>query len=427
MRSIIQYRRAGLALAALSILAIPACDEDSPLGAAGEELAEQCGLTCPAVGVLEGNASISGVARIDAFFSSVVSFTTRCDAMAARIEGELGKIRASLGLEASADGAAIAAAIRTRYQLSGDLRVRAEPARCAVSAEATVQAQARCEGEVNPPMVSVACQGSCEVEASGEVQCEGELECTGTAPNLVCEGSCQGSCELAVAAECSGTCRGTCNGTCSIENTNGECAGACDGECQGTCELQAGGTCSGECRGECTYTPPSAECNGTARCKAEGSASVMCAGRCEGEVTPPSASVECDATAKAQASLDVECTPPSLEIDYAFSADASAETRAEFQAFLVGFRARFSVILAELERGKVIIAAGEDVIASADTAINAAVETVTEGDASLKAQIGVGCALGEIGNVSTAINGARTRLQGRVAVAAELSSELLGS
>jgi len=428
MRSIIQYRRAILALAATSILTIPACDEeDNPLGAAGEELAEQCGLNCPAEGILEGNASISGVAKIDAFFGSVVNYTARCDATASKIDAELGKIRGSLGLAATADGAAIVAAIRTKYQLTGELSVRAEPARCAVSAEACVQASARCEGKVDPGSVNVACKGSCEVEASGSVECSGELECTGTAPNLECEGACQGSCELTVAAECSGTCRGTCDGTCSAEDSSGQCNGTCEGECQGTCELAAAGTCSGECRGQCTYTPPDAQCNGTARCKATGSASVMCAGRCEGEVTPPSASAECEATAKAQASLEVECTPPSLEVSYGFSASASAETRAEFQAFLVGFKARFSAILAELKRVDVVIAAGEEVIASADGAVSAAVDVALEGDASLKAKIGLGCALGQLEDVGTAVNGATTRLRTRAAVATDLSTELLGS
>jgi hypothetical protein len=420
-----QYRRVVLALAASSILTIPACDEDSPLGSAGGELAEQCGLTCPAEGILEGNASISGVAKVDSFFRSVVTFTARADMTANRIQTELGRIKASLGLEANADADAIVAAISTRYRLEGGLAVRAQPARCAVSAQATVQAQARCEGTVNPGSVSVDCEGSCEVEASGAVQCNGTLECTGTAPNLNCEGTCQGSCELTAAAECTGTCRGTCEGNCSAENADGQCAGTCDGECQGTCELQAGGTCDGECRGQCTYTPPNAMCNGTARCTAMANATVKCEGRCEGEVTPPSASAECQASAKAEASLDVECTPPSIDISYQFAANANAQTQAEFQAFLVGFRARFSAILAELERANVLVELGGDIVASAEGAVNDAVNVAIDGDASLKAQIGLGCALAELENVGRSINGATGRLQTQVTAAAALSGELV--
>ena len=425
MRNITDYRRTMLVFAAFGLAVIPACsEEDNPLSAAGGELAEQCGLTCPVEGVLEGNASISGVARVDAFFKSVVNFQAKADLTASRINAELAKIRASLDLDANADGGAIVAAIKAKYQLEGDLAVRVQPARCAVSAEATVQAQARCEGEVTPPRASVECQGSCEVEASGSVECEGELECTGTAPELNCTGSCQGSCELAVAAECAGTCHGECDGTCSSENAMGQCNGTCEGQCRGSCELTAGGECSGECRGQCTYKPANAECNGTARCQAMGSASVECEGRCEGEFTPPEASVECQATAKAEASLEVECTPPSIDIGYQFSASADAQTKAEFQAFLVGFRARAAAIFAELKRAEVVIAAGADVKASAESALTESINVALEGEASLKAKIGLGCAISALPEVGTAITASTQRLQTQVTAAASLSTAL---
>jgi hypothetical protein len=153
----------------------------------------------------------------------------------------------------------------------------------------------------------------------------------------------------------------------------------------------------------------------------------MCTGRCEGEVTPPSASVECEATAKAQASLEVECTPPSIDVSYAFSADASADVRAEFQAFLVRFRTSFGAIRAELERADVIIAAGSDLGAAADGAVSAAVDTAISGEASLKAQIGLGCALGQLENVGKVITDSTARLNDSVSVAGDLSLTLIGS
>ncbi len=422
----INLRRAALLGAVITLAAIPACtEENNPLGAAGEQLAEECGLTCPSQGIVEGNASISGVAKVDAFFGSVVKFSATANAVANNIEAELAKIRASLGLEADADAAAIVAEIKAKYRLEGDLVVRAAPPKCAVSAQATVEAQARCEGQVTPPQVNVDCKGSCEIEASGSVECSGMLECTGTAPNLECEGTCRGSCKLEVAAECTGTCRGTCNGTCSVEDDEGNCAGSCDGECQGTCELEAGGSCSGQCKGECTYTPPEAECHGTARCTAMGSASVECKGRCEGEVTPPSASAECEASAKADASFDAQCTPPSLDVSYQFAANANAQTRAEFEAFLVRFKASFGAILAELERSEVVLAAAADLADTGADAVHAAVSASLEGDLSLKAQIGLTCALTELDDVAGVVESATTKLQGRIKVAGELSSELL--
>ena len=76
-----------------------------------------------------------------------------------------------------------------------------------IDAQASVQATARCEGEVNPGSAMVMCQGGCEVEASAEVDCgaEADLKCTATAPSIACEGTCRGSCtvEGSAAANCS--------------------------------------------------------------------------------------------------------------------------------------------------------------------------------------------------------------------------------
>src|ERR1043165_3700388 len=49
----------------------------------GGDLAKQCGLVCPGDGehVADGNVSISGVASVDSFFSSVVRFQTTADAI----------------------------------------------------------------------------------------------------------------------------------------------------------------------------------------------------------------------------------------------------------------------------------------------------------------------------------------------------------
>jgi hypothetical protein len=63
-----------------------------------------------------------------------------------------------------------------------------------------------------------------------------------------------------------------------------------------------------------------------------------CSGGCTGKATPPSASAnceaagECSAQAEAQGSASLECTPPSLELTYAFSAGVNAEAQAQFLA-----------------------------------------------------------------------------------------------
>src|SRR5215203_2331518 len=97
--NLINWRLVGMIFAAgVTTATIPGCGEDGPLG----DLAKECGLTCPAdgEGIVAGNFSISGVASIDAFFGSVVTFSSKANLVADNINGELAKIKARLGLEA---------------------------------------------------------------------------------------------------------------------------------------------------------------------------------------------------------------------------------------------------------------------------------------------------------------------------------------
>lgn len=418
MRNWMQLGPISLLAASGLLFSLPGC----------EEIKEQCNLECAEEGIVEGNASISGVARVDAFFGAVVNFTGTANRVSGNIEAQLNRIRASLGLEVNATPAQIVARIESRYRLEGGVRVVYREPRCAVDAQATLQAQARCDVQVDPGTASVKCEGTCEVEAGVAVDCgaSAEVECVGTAPQLECAGTCEGSCELTAAAECTGTCRGTCEGTCSATGADGQCAGQCDGECEGTCELTAGGECKGQCKGECTYTPPSGECeaNATVRCKAEANAQVDCRGRCEGEVTPPKASAECEASAKAEAKVNVQCTPPSVDVEYQFSANANAQVQAEFEAFLVTFRSSMSAIASELSRAKIVIVAGEELLTAAGGAVSGAVDASLEGDLSIRESTGLLCAVSELGNVGDAIEDSATRLEGQISVATDLTTKL---
>jgi hypothetical protein len=432
-QKLIDWRLAGMIFAAgMTAVTIPGCDdENSPLG----DIAEQCGLTCPVEGIAEGNFSISGVASIDAFFSSVVTFNTKASLVAGNINGELAKIKARLGLEANATPAQIKAAIIAKYNLdaSAGLRVKFQEPRCDVSAKATIEATARCDATVTPGSAKVQCSGSCEVEGSVMAMCSGSAmaKCVGQAngPNLRCEGECTGTCELTAAAECAGTCQGTCNGNCSAENADGSCNGECDGTCEGTCELSAKAECEGQCKGECEYTPPSGsvecEAGASVRCEAAAMGSVECNGKCDGEVTPPMASAECQASAKAEAEVNVECTPPQLALEYEFEGSASAEVQAEFDAFLSSFIQSYGRIVAELKRADIVLNAGADIGTAAGGALDGAFEAAADG--SLKAKVGVGCAITELDNVGGVITTASNNLRASVTAAAGLTTELSGS
>jgi hypothetical protein len=451
-------------------------------GSACDDIAEQCGLTCSEVGVAGGNASITGLASIDGFFGAVTNFSSKANKVSGDIDAELAAIAASVGMEGGAGAdfeAEFQANLKAKFNLEGNIGIDFQPPRCEVSASASIEATAKCDVNVEAGSVEASCEGKCEVdpgEIDLEASCEGEataeLTCTGTAPNLACEGSCTGSCELEVAASCegecsgsctveagvdvhcSGSCSGGCTGTCDGDTADGvECEGVCDGECDascemtgsaaancegscsGSCEMEAGGSCSGKCTGSCEYTPPSAECSGGAKaeveCKAEGSAEppqIDCSGSCSGSVTPPSASAECEASAKAEAEVSAECFPPSVSVSYALSAsgdvEADAAARAEFKAWLTGFKAHVGVIAAASAQAEFVVKAGEGIIdAAADVILNAAGEIDVSAD-PVGAYKVLNCLPDELAAVSGVITSATGNLKASVTGSVSLMTSL---
>jgi hypothetical protein len=95
--------------------------------------------------------------------------------------------------------------------------------------------------------------------------------------------------EARAAAECEAQASGTASVTC-----NGTCTGTCNGACNGTCEggTGKGGQCNGKCNGTCGGS---------------------CTGGCTG-ASDVNASAQCKAKAEVHASVDVQCTEPSLKI-----------------------------------------------------------------------------------------------------------------
>jgi hypothetical protein len=391
------------------------------------DLAEQCGLdvNCEAGGIAEGNAKISSVPSVDAFFASVINFKTTAASVSGGIDAELQALRADFGIAANADlSAEIQAQITANVE--GSLTVEAEPARCSADVSASLDAKARCEAEVDPGSATVMCEGSCEVEASADVSCDAsaDLKCTVTAPSIQCMGECKGSCEvmLTAAASCSGTCKGSCSGNCSAyassqTGAGGECAGKCDGMCQGSCEaeLAAGAQCMGSCKGECTMTNPSGGCEGGIRasCEAQAGAMVMCDGRCEGNIEPPSASAECEASVKAEAKMNVQCTPPRLAIDYELRAVTAA---------IENLKVRLPALLVSIKRANLAVEAGAELGGAAQAAIMGAFTAAGEGNA--RVFIGLACAVNQIGAVGTAVTDGTAQLQASITAAGDLTTGL---
>jgi modification target Cys-rich repeat protein len=308
---------------------------------AADDLADASAAACGPCGfVAEGDVGISGNVKLDGFFQAVSTlnaatvsiqgdFKADIDALIEVFEVD---VNANASIGAKVDALVLAIEADVTANASGGLSVNYAPPRCeanvsvAVSAQAKCEAKAKCEATIDPGSVEVECSGTCEGSCSAE--CTGGFECDFKA-GAACEGECKGSCELDAAAACEGTCRGTCSGSCTAYDGNQQCAGACDGECTGTCELTAAASCEGTCTGSCKVTAE-ADCQGEP-VKCSGSCSGTCSGSCQGSARPPSvmgeceASAECQAQAEAQASASVECKPPSLEVSFEFSGDASAQ------------------------------------------------------------------------------------------------------
>jgi hypothetical protein len=389
-----------------------------------------CDLSCPVEGVVEGNASITGIAQVDAFFGAVVDVNAAALSISGSLRSELDAIALSVGLEPGASGAEIAAGIEGKLMVAtaGGISINFQPPRCEASVEVAVAAAAECDVDVEPGMATVSCSGGCEVEGGVMASCEADatLKCTGTAPMFACDGTCEGSCELMAAGDCSGTCRGTCMGNCSVVDANGDCAGECDMGCQGSCELEAGGSCSGQCTGSCTYTPPmgaGCEADASAKCEAMAGGSIECDAKCEGEVTPPMVSAECEASVEAKADASIECFPPSLDVGFQWSAAYAADVmlQAEFKAWLEGFKGHISIMLAARTKADILVESLGNLSAAGSGALEASFGALADGDFS--ATIKIPCALEQL---PLAV-GLITDATGELSASASASVEVFGA
>ena len=395
---------------------------------------ECANLSCES-SLLEGSSSITGVAAFDSFFGAVIDVHAAATSMSASLRADRDAIAISVGLEAGASAEAIGAQIQARIDAAtaGGLELRYAAPSCSASAEVVASAAAECQVEVEPGEVAVSCEGSCAIEGGVMASCEADatLVCTGTAPNLQCEGQCQGSCELSEPGlSCEGTCRGVCEGECSVRDSQGNCAGACEGSCEGTCELEAGGQCEGQCTGQCTYTPASGGCeaDASAQCEAEAGASISCEGSCEGTASAPQVSAECQTTVEAKANAQLECTPPAIEFGWQWSAEfeASPELQIEFRAWLAGLERNLGGLLTAEARGLALRDSVSLLASAGFEAVEAAMgDLISDPEAQLVPLFTVlHCGLPDLYEAVDMLDQARVDLQGELSASAELLGSL---
>jgi hypothetical protein len=327
------------------------------------------GVCGPCGSLATGEVTIAGNARLDGFFAAVVQIRDATARIKADFDADILALAEVYGVaKGEVDASFVAqltAAIEADVQAHtrGGLRIRYEGPKCQASLSAGIEAQASCEAqagcdvEVSGGEVSVQCEGTCS--GTCDAGCSGSLSCAVKTPTVGCEGLCEGTCELDGMVACEGTCHGQCMGTCSMTNAAGDCAGECDGNCRGTCEIAGTAECQGTCHGTCYVDQGSAQCTAEAECS--GSCSGSCSGGCEGSFTPPSASAQCEASAdcqaqaKAQAEASLECTPPSLAIDFELQANLDASASAAFIGRIKELRVRSIAILQGAARLRALI------------------------------------------------------------------------
>ncbi len=381
------------------------------------DIAEQCGLVCDEMAFLEGKVNISGTASIDAFFGASLDFSGATAKVAGDIQAELDALYGLVGADGSADFKAKLDAKLSGW-IEGGLTIDAQPPRCEANLDVSVQAAAACDADVKPGMIEAKCEGSCKVSAEAQADCQamGNLTCTGTAPNLQCEGTCSGGCDLKVAAACDGTCTGKCG---AEENFKG----TCDGMCEGQCDVKAGAKCEGSCTGSCEYTAPMGGCDASAeaKCDVSGMAEAKCEGSCSGKATPPEVSAECKASVDAKAEASVQCFPPSLTVGFKLKGGLDADASAQFDAFINNFKLRFSALLAALARAEGLISVGGALGQGGLTAITDAAGQISA-DGDFKAKFGAACAIKMLPAAGQLVTGAVGELSGKVSAAASVTA-----
>jgi hypothetical protein len=410
-------------MAGMSTSMLYGCD---PVGEGG---VPGCDLSCPTAGILEGNAAITGVAEVDAFFGAVVDLSASAKVVSGTLDAEIDAIGLSLGLPSGSDLPTIRGAVEQKFMTAteGGVTFEFKPPRCETSVDVALAAAAECDATVQPGTATAACEGSCEVEGGATASCTGDATLTCTGSRLDCTaGSCTGDCELATPGVCEGTCRGTCAGDCAVTDAQGNCAGACtNGMCTGTCELEAGGSCSGNCQGWCTIeNATSCDATATARCEAGASGSVECDGRCQGEVTPPMVKTECQATVEAKADASVECFPPDIEVTWNWSVAYANDPalQSEFKAWLRGFKGHVGMMAGSGAKADILIEALADLGGERGLeAVTASGDTLANGDVVVSFKL-LNCGLRELDNVAGVLNTAATDLGGSLSASVEVFS-----
>ena len=115
-----------------------------------DQIQEICDLSCPDEGIAQGNASISGIASVDAFFGSVIAVRDASARLQGNINKEMLGLATVLGVEGAAElstsdlSAQVSAALDAKISanVSGGISIKVAPPKCEACLEASVRAGA---------------------------------------------------------------------------------------------------------------------------------------------------------------------------------------------------------------------------------------------------------------------------------------------
>jgi hypothetical protein len=137
------------------------------------------------------------------------------------------------------------------------------------------------------------------------------------------------------------------------------------------------------------------------------------------------AKAECQASAKAEASVNVQCTPPQLNVHYELNASLQGSAKAEFEARLMSLvKLRLPALLEASARAKFVARAGEDLGAAAEGAVKASVSAAAKGDLSAKALFGLSCATAELPKVKGSLEDSVNNLSASLMASADIAGKL---
>jgi hypothetical protein len=357
-----------------------ACEGNPGAGSGIQENESLCG------DVTKGEIALSGNTLLDSHIDALRQLGLLTSALGQEVGDTVSSIATAAGIAADSSAADVADALQMRVEqetMSG-LTALIGASGCAVRRSQVQYALMACDPDGVASLTSLECTGVCEPETDPSVCAGAETKgCRGLIESQACGGTCTGACqtELSDPAPCDGTCIGTCDGNCP-DDGNGGCAGPCEGNCSGECRTTSHGTCDADCTGLCD--DPSA---GAASCEdplaaycSAGDGALTCPGDCFGDVEVTKGADACRKSAVSIGHCLPRCTPPLLQLSFAFQMDLDSQAQADLAKLVEDLNAPLAKLIDAQARAAMLQQAASDLAAAQEADIADALDKLEKDD-----------------------------------------------